>query len=108
MLSHTQTQTHLQVAVDVAEHVHRRLDEEAARFVLEDGSRSRAQPQHVSRELDRREVGGVLLRGLCFVCYCFVSFGFHHHFIFSAVGHTMKHTRTAVCQVCPVHGGVYG
>lgn len=62
--------THLQVAVDVAEHVDWRLDEEAAGFVLEDGSRSRAQPQHVSRELDRREVGGVLLRGL----FRFVSF----------------------------------
>lgn len=58
------TPTHLQVPVDVAEHVDRRLDEQAARLVLEDGPRPRAEPQHVPRELDRGEVGGVLLRRL--------------------------------------------
>ena len=52
---------YLQVPVDVAEHVHRRLDEEAPRFVLEDGTRPRAEPQHVPRELDRGQVRGVLL-----------------------------------------------
>lgn len=56
----------------VTEHVHRRLNEEAPGFVLEDWSRPRAQPQHVSRELDRGQVGGVLFRGLFyFIPLCF-------------------------------------
>lgn len=50
--------------MDVAEHVHRGLYEEATRLVLKDGPRSGAEPQHVPRKLDRGQVGGVLLRCL--------------------------------------------
>lgn len=46
--------------MDVTEYVHGRLDEETTRFVLENRPRPRAEPEHIARELHRREVADVL------------------------------------------------